>query len=202
MKEVVSPIAYRFSFSKKITEWWSWSTFSFMLVHVLEIDKRALGTSMPWLTLKRTINYQMFLIIFCVAKSGDPIFCSHMQSSFDPSLFWMSGDSILLLSSSSAHFLFAVVMIFFRLLLSPFSLWLRWSSFVFFCPRSLCGYDGLLLSFSPVSVLAHLSQRLTWAFLIKICPLSVVVVVGVGVVINFSHVHLILQNPWANFNKT
>ena len=40
-------------------------------------------------------------------------------------------------------------------------------------------------------------------FLIKICPLSVVVVVlvvVVGVVVNFSHFHLLLQNHWANFN--
>ena len=49
---------------------------------------------------------------------------------------------------------------------------------------------------------AHLSQRLKWAFLIKICPLSVVVVVVVvGVVVNISHFYL-LQNHWANFNKT
>ena len=46
--------------------------------------------------------------------------------------------------------------------------------------------------------LAHLSQRLKWAFLINICPLSVFVVV----VINFSHFHLLLQNQWANFNQT
>ena len=58
-------------------------------------------------------------------------------------------------------------------------------------------------------VLAHLSRRLKWAFLIKICPLSVVidvvfvvVVVGVFVcvvVVNFSHVHLLLQNHWTKF---
>ena len=52
------------------------------------------------------------------------------------------------------------------------------------------------------SFLAHLSRRLKWAFLIKICPLSVVVVVVVVVVVNFSHFHLLLQNHWANFNKT
>ena len=40
------------------------------------------------------------------------------------------------------------------------------------------------------------------AFLIKICPLSVAVVVVVGVVVNFSHFHLLLQNHWANFNQT
>ena len=51
--------------------------------------------------------------------------------------------------------------------------------------------------------LAHLSQRLKWAFLIKICQLSVVVVVVVNVVVvNFSHFHLLLQNHWANFNQT
>ena len=36
--------------------------------------------------------------------------------------------------------------------------------------------------------LAHLSWRLKWAFLIKICSSSVVV--------NFSHFHLLLQNHW------
>ena len=54
--------------------------------------------------------------------------------------------------------------------------------------------------------LAHLSQKLKRAFLIKICPLSVVVVVVVGfivvVVVNFSHFHLLLQNHWVNFNQT
>ena len=45
-----------------------------------------------------------------------------------------------------------------------------------------------------VSFLAHLSQRLRWAFLIKICPLSVIVVDIVVVVVNFSHFHLLLQN--------
>ena len=40
------------------------------------------------------------------------------------------------------------------------------------------------------------SWRLKWAFLIKICPLSVVVVVVI-----FSHFHL-LQNRWANLNQT
>ena len=49
---------------------------------------------------------------------------------------------------------------------------------------------------------AHLSRRLKCAFPIKICPLSVVVVVFVVVVINFSHFHLLLQNHWANFNQT
>ena len=42
------------------------------------------------------------------------------------------------------------------------------------------------------------------------CPLSVVVVVevvvvvvvAIGVVENFSHFHLLLQNHWANFNQT
>ena len=60
-----------------------------------------------------------------------------------------------------------------------------------------------------VIFLAHLSRRLKWAFLIKICPLSVVVVVVVVVVavvvfvvvVNFSHFHLLLQNHWANFNQ-
>ena len=50
---------------------------------------------------------------------------------------------------------------------------------------------------NTVSFLTHLSQMLRWAFLIKICPLSVIVVV-----VNFSHFHLLLQNHWANFNQT
>ena len=49
-------------------------------------------------------------------------------------------------------------------------------------------------------ILAHLSRRLKQAFLIKICPLSVVVFVGV--VVNFLHFYLLLQNHWANFNQT
>ena len=40
-------------------------------------------------------------------------------------------------------------------------------------------------------------RRLKWAFLIKNCPLSVVVVV-----VNFSHFHLLLKNHWAKFNQT
>ena len=37
-----------------------------------------------------------------------------------------------------------------------------------------------------------------------ICPLSVVVDIGVVVVVvvNFSHIHILLQNHWANFNQT
>ena len=45
--------------------------------------------------------------------------------------------------------------------------------------------------------LAHLSWRLKWAFVIKICPLSVVLVI-----VNFSHFHPLLQNHRANFNQT
>ena len=44
---------------------------------------------------------------------------------------------------------------------------------------------------------AHLSRSLKWAFLIKICHLSVVVVV----VVSFSHFHLLLKNHWTNFNQ-
>ena len=51
-------------------------------------------------------------------------------------------------------------------------------------------------------LLAHKSQRLKWAFLIKICPLSVVIVVVVVVVVTFSHLYLLLHNHWANFNQT
>ena len=59
-------------------------------------------------------------------------------------------------------------------------------------------FIGFLTCFRvrPITFLAHLSRRLKWAFLIKICPLSVVVIV------NFSHFHLLLQNHWANFNQT
>ena len=41
-------------------------------------------------------------------------------------------------------------------------------------------------------------ERLNWAFLIKICPLSVVVIV---VVVHFSHFRLPFQNHWTNFNQ-
>ena len=54
---------------------------------------------------------------------------------------------------------------------------------------------------SLIGFLAHLSQRLKWAFLIKICPYSVVVVVVVYVAINLLF-HLLLQNHWAIFNQT
>ena len=53
----------------------------------------------------------------------------------------------------------------------------------------MCGFDFL----------AKLSQKLKWVFLIKISPLSVFVIVAV---VNISHFHLLLQNHWANFNKT
>ena len=60
-----------------------------------------------------------------------------------------------------------------------------------------------------IMLLAHLSRRLKWAFLIKICPLSVVIVVivvfvvVVGIVgVNFSHFNHLLQNHWVNFNQT
>ena len=49
--------------------------------------------------------------------------------------------------------------------------------------------------------LAHLSWRLKKTFLIKISPLSMVVVIII-VVVNFSHFHLLLQNHLANFNQT
>ena len=50
--------------------------------------------------------------------------------------------------------------------------------------------------------LAHPSRKLNSAFLIKICPLCVIVIV-VGVVVeNFSHFHLLLKNHWVNFNQT
>ena len=58
-------------------------------------------------------------------------------------------------------------------------------------------FSGQRESFQEI-VLAHLSRRFKWAFPIKICPLSVVVV-AIGVVVNFSH---FLQNHWTNFNQT
>ena len=45
-------------------------------------------------------------------------------------------------------------------------------------------------------LLAHLSWKLKWAFLITCRPSSVCPSV------NFSHFHLLLQNHWANFNQT
>ena len=52
------------------------------------------------------------------------------------------------------------------------------------------------------ALLSSTEPRLKKAFLIKVCPLSVVVVDVVVVVVNFSHFHLLLQNHWANFNQT
>ena len=45
--------------------------------------------------------------------------------------------------------------------------------------------------------------QLMWAFLIKACLLSVVIIfiVGVGAIVNFSHIHLLL-NCWTNFNQS
>ena len=43
--------------------------------------------------------------------------------------------------------------------------------------------------------------KLTWAFLIKMCPFSIVVVV-VFVVVKFSYFHILLQHHWANFKVT
>lgn len=50
------------------------------------------------------------------------------------------------------------------------------------------------LKVALVFFLANLSQRPKWVFLIKICPLSVVV--------NVSYFHLLLQNHWVNFTQT
>ena len=57
-------------------------------------------------------------------------------------------------------------------------------------------------SLSRVIFIAHLSRMLKWAFLITICPLSVVVVIVVVVVVNFSHFLLLLQNHRANSIQT
>ena len=46
------------------------------------------------------------------------------------------------------------------------------------------------------------SWRLKWAFLIKICLLSAVVIVVDIVIVNFSHIHFLLQNHWTNFIQT
>ena len=70
---------------------------------------------------------------------------------------------------------------------------------------SLLVYYGVDWRIIDLSNLAHLGWRLKWAFLIKICPLSVVVVgdlVGVVVVVNFSHFYLHLPNHWTNINQT
>ena len=56
---------------------------------------------------------------------------------------------------------------------------------------------GLQQIFSPF--LAHLSQRLKWAIVIGLRPASVV---GVVVVVNFSHFQLLLQNHWRDFDET
>ena len=76
-----------------------------------------------------------------------------------------------------------------------------WRGFVFHTLRTFL----IDIKLYRIMFLAHLSRRLKWAFLIKICPLSVVVVVVVTVVIvvvNFSHFHLLPQNQWTNFNQT
>lgn len=54
-----------------------------------------------------------------------------------------------------------------------------------------------------IPCLAYQGQRLKWAYLIKICPLSVVVVcVIVAIVVNFSHFHVLFKKHWAYFNQT
>ena len=47
-------------------------------------------------------------------------------------------------------------------------------------------------------VLAHLSWRLKWVYLITICLFFVIVVI----VVNFSHFLLLFKNHYANFNQT
>ena len=76
-----------------------------------------------------------------------------------------------------------------------------------------------LYSVCVFQFLAQLNRRLKWAFRIKICPLSVVVVVFVvgsreltcrpslvcpydRMSENFSHIHVFLQNHLANFKLT
>ena len=49
------------------------------------------------------------------------------------------------------------------------------------------------INVSVLTLLAHLSWMLTWTFLIKICLLSIILVVGMVVVLNFSHLHLFLR---------
>ena len=68
--------------------------------------------------------------------------------------------------------------------------WKKMRYLTIYCKNEKC---------SLIGVLAHLSQRLKWAFLIKICPFSVVVVVYVAINLLF---HLLLQNHWAIFNQT
>ena len=59
-------------------------------------------------------------------------------------------------------------------------------------------FRSLYLGIFRSSCLVHM--QVVVFFLIKICPLSVVDVVVV--VVNFLHLHLLLQNHWANFNQT
>ena len=51
-------------------------------------------------------------------------------------------------------------------------------------------------------LLAQLKRRLKGAFLIEICPLSIVAIVVILFVLNSSHFCLLLQNHLANFNQT
>ena len=54
-----------------------------------------------------------------------------------------------------------------------------------------------------IIILAHLSWKLKWAFLIAFRPSSVCLSVCLSVrpSVNFSYFRLLLQNHWANFNK-
>ena len=72
------------------------------------------------------------------------------------------------------------------------------------CYMEIIDLTGFFVFFFSVGyLLANLSWRLKWAFLITICLLSVVVVVVVFIIIHFSYfLLLLLQNHWANFNQT
>ena len=90
------------------------------------------------------------------------------------------------------------------------------SFFFCYCSLLFCNFSLYILTSQKYTILfivfwifcfcfvhAHLSRRLMRAFLIKICPLSgvVVVVVVVIAVVNFSHFHFLLKNHKANFNQ-
>ena len=72
-------------------------------------------------------------------------------------------------------------------------------------------FDSIIIEFSVssiVSVLAHLSRRIKWAFLIKICPCPLssckgyirVLKCNENTVMNLKN--LLLQNHWVKFNQT
>ena len=70
----------------------------------------------------------------------------------------------------------------------------------FYC-CSIAIYSGDCLNLREYMLfLGHLSRRLNWTFLVTICPLSIsVVVIGVVVVVNFSHLSSSSPEPLDQF---